>query len=321
MSIRRLLLCAFGAATLAMTGCRTTAPAQMGHPLLGSGHGIDHATLLTRDLKTTSTVYADELGFTITPYEKYENGFENAVAYFEGNTYLELWGVHDAALAAKSSEASVLEEPDGLAWLILHVGSTDATAAWLRARGHTLFGPDNIGEDPWLYRLAGLERSTIPGRRIFFIEYNEPYYASRPKNPEKSRLRETHANTAKSLRSAWIGVKDIEAAVAAYEGIGFRVTRELALPHLQAQARELAAGEGTILLVHSDDPASPVNAALGTRADRMLGVSIQVASLDAARASITRKAQGASEDYAGPYGRSLLVPAARAGGTWLEFFE
>ena len=321
MSIRCLILSLLGCASLALAACASTDADAPLHPLIGSGHGIDHATVLTRDLAATSLKYTDELGFTVTPYDKYENGFENAVVYFQDKTYLEFWGVHDAALAAKSSEADILEDPDGLTWLILHVGSTDAAATWLRARGHALFGPFNNSEEPWLYRLTGLERSTIPGRKLFFIEYNEAYLASRPKDPEKDRRRETHANTAQRLHATWIGVKDLDSAVAAYEGIGFRVTRDVSLPHLQARARELSAGKGAILLVQAIEPSSPVSAALGERADRMLGVSIRVASLASARFAVTQKGRGVSDDYAGPYGRSLLVPASRAGGAWVEFFE
>lgn len=310
-------------AALVLAGCAGHGGTKMAHPLLGSGNGIDHATVLTRNLSSTSSVYTDSLGFTVTPYSKYENGFENSVVYFAdtGKTYLELWGVHDPEAAAKTEQASVLSERDGLMWLTLHVGSTDATAAYLRARGHELFGPDNIGEDPWFYRLTGLERSTIPGRRIYFIEYNEPYYASKPKNPEKNRLRQTHANTAESLRSVWIAVKDIDAAVAAYQGIGFSVKRGIELPHLKAKAQELEVGGGTILLVHSEVADSPVSAFLGTHGDRMMGASIKVANLATAQSFLAGNAKLSLTVYPGVYGRSILVPAERAGGTWLEFFE
>ena len=318
---RCLFVIAFAA--LALVGCAASGGTKTTHPLLGSGRGIDHATVLTRDLARTSSIYTNSLGFTVTPYSKYENGFENAVVYFADTdkTYLELWGVHDPVVAAKSEIASVLAEPDGLMWLNLHVSSTDATAAYLRARGHELFGPDNIGEDPWFFRLTGLERSTIPGRRIYFIEYNEAYLASRPKNPEKNRLRETHANTAEDLRSAWIAVKDIDAAVAAYQGIGFRVRRGVDLPHLKAKAQELEAGGGTILLVHSEVADSPVSAFLGARSDRMMGASIKVANLATAQSFLTGNAELSLPVYPGIYGRSILVPAEHAGGAWLEFFE
>lgn len=310
------------AATL-LIGCTASGGARTAHPLLGSGNGIDHATVLTRDLAGTSSLYTSSLGFTVTPYSKYENGFENAVMYFGDaeKTYLELWGVHDPAVAAKGPMGSVLAERDGLTWLTLHVGSTDATAAYLRARGHELFGPDNIGDDPWIYRLTGLERSSIPGRRIYFIEYNDPYLDSRPKNPEKRRSRETHANTAESLRSVWIAVKDIDAAVAAYQAIGFRVRREVKLPHLMAKARELETGAGTILLVHSEVGDSPVSTFLGTQGDRMMGASIKVANLATAQSFLTGRNKLSLPAYPGVYGRSILVPAEHTGGAWLEFFE
>lgn len=312
-----------GLASLCLVGCAASGGTRTPHPLLGNGRGIDHATILTRDLASTSSVYKTRLGFTVTPYSKYDFGFENAVIYFadSGKTYLELWGVHDPAAAAKSEIASVLSEPDGLMWLNLHVGSTDSTAAYLRARGHELFGPDNFGENPWFYRLTGLERSTIPGRLIYFIEYNDAYYASRSKDPEKSRLRQTHANTGKGIRSVWIAVKDIDPAVAAYKSIGFKVTRDVKLPHLKAVAKELQAGYGTILLVHSDVPDSPVSKFLGTHTDRMMGASIEVANLATAQLYLAENAKLSLPVYTGVYGRSVLVPAEHAGGAWLEFFQ
>lgn len=319
--LRCLSVIAF--ATVALVGCAASGGTPSAHPLLGSGRGIDHATVLTRDLAATSSIYSDRLGFTVTPYRKYDNGFENAVVYFADadRTYLDLWGVRDPAVAAKSEIASVLVEPDGLTWLNLHVSSTDAAAAYLRARGHELFGPDSIGEDPWFFRLTGLERSTIPGRRIYFIEYNEAALAGPPKNPENKRLRETHANTAEDLRSAWIAVKDIDAAVAAYRGIGFSVRRGVELPHLKAKAQELEAGGGTILLIHAEAADSPVGAFLGTRSDRMMGASIKVANLATAQSFLGGNAKLSLPVYPGIYGRSILVPADHTGGTWLEFFE
>lgn len=306
-----------------LAGCAATGAGKEVHPLLGSGRGIDHATVLTRDLAAISSVYRDRLGFTVTPYSKYDNGFENAVIYFgdTGKTYLELWGVHDAALAAKTQQATALAEPDGLMWLTLHSGSTDATAAYLRAKGHELSGPDNIGEDPWFYRIAGLERSSLPGRRIYFIQYNDPYLDSRPQDPEKGRLRQTHANTAQSLRSVWIAVQDIDAAAAAYESIGVRAGRDVELPQLKARGRELVVGGGTLLLVQSAVAEGPVAAFLGARSDRMLGASVQVANLGTATSVVARGSGNRLPGYAGIYGPSILVPADRAGGMWLEFFE
>jgi hypothetical protein len=315
----RLRLAAIAAlASLALGSCSTLDPSAP-NPVIGSGRGLDHATVLTRSLAGASATYAS-LGFKVTPYRKYDNGFESAVIYLADEAYIELFGIHDREAVAKTEQASVLAEPDGFTWLNLHVGSTEAAAAHLRAKGHVLFGPDSIGGDPWIFKLAGLKEPTLPGNRVYVIEYNDADFATRPRNLERKRLRETHANTAQALRSAWIAVKDVDAAARSYADIGFRGTRSIELPQLNARAQELAAGNGTILLVHAAASSGPVVNFLGTRKDRLMGVSVKVASLAAARSSLSPDAK-AGPEYAGPYGRSFLVPASGAGGMWVEIFE
>lgn len=89
MSISRFLTLA-AVSALSLAGCAATGGSRPAHPLLGSGRGIDHATVLTRDLASTSSMYTNSLGFTVTPYDKYENGFENAGA--DGVIREGLWG-------------------------------------------------------------------------------------------------------------------------------------------------------------------------------------------------------------------------------------
>ena len=52
-----------------------------------------------------------------------------------------------------------------------------------------------------------------------------------------------------------------------------------------------------------------------------MGVSIEVENLEKTRAALNERLHQELAVYSGPFGKSVLVPAGLAAGTWMEFFE
>lgn len=321
MRLRDLRIALAAGALVAITTAVPTGAFAADHPVLGTGHGVDHATWLTRSLAQTSRTFAD-LGFNVSPVDSYDNGFENGTIYFSDGTYLELFGVHDAQAVAAGSESHAVDGPEGLTWVTIDTSSVADTVNYLEARGHELFGPESL-PDPaaWSYRLAGLERDSLPGRRLYFIEYNdERRQTRRQARPETWRVRETHGNGAQGLRSVWVAVRDLAEAETAYRRNGFALGRQFDLPHLQAVAREISTGDRSIVLVQSAAD-SPVSHRLGSGSAAFIGASVRVQDLARARSIMMESGISDLPEYTGPYGRSLLVPPAKAGGSWLELYQ
>lgn len=301
----------------------TSAPAALAaHPVLGTGHGVDHGTLLTHNLVQTSRTYA-ELGFTIWPIGSHDDGFESSTMYFPDGTYLEIYGVRDANEVAKGTEAHAVAGPDGLTWLTMDTSSLHDAVAFLRQRGHQLDEPFAVPEGPaWRYKLAGLQKDTLPGHWIYFIEYNPAQRAARrAQRPAEWRFKETHRNGAQGLRAVWVAVRKLADAEKQYQQSGFELGRRLELPHLKAVGREVLAGSGAIILVEPAAVDSPAAAFVQATPAAFMGLSLKVAALAQTKTILAEGGLTELRDYAGPFGRSTLVPADKAGGAWLEFFE
>ena len=294
--------------------------------ILGSGHGVDHVGIAVRDLETAKKTYRDVLGFAVFAGGKHPNGTRNGGPALESG-YLELITFWDRTKTEGGVVAKFLEKHEGALFLGLDVFPVDDTAKLLRARGLNIQGPEagSISDDPeqhdqppslGAWRLVGLETGAVPAAHLpakstdalFFIQYQG--------------VGTVHPNTAKTLSSVWMAVSDLEASVRAYESMGFRAARKLAAPQLEAQAQEIEAGQGTILLLQPRESAGKVASFLAERgAEGIMGVSIEVASLQTARSLLQANAKRQFDPYAGPYGQSILISPELTHGLWIEFFQ
>jgi len=110
------------------------------------------------------------------------------------------------------------------------------------------------------WRLGRFESGPVPAAHIptrstdaiFFIQYN-------------SWSATVHPNTAKKLSSVWMAVRDLEATLNEYESMGFRPARKLAAPRVGPKGQEIEAGEGTILLLQSNESTGKVASFLADR--------------------------------------------------------
>lgn len=78
---------------------------------------------------------------------------------------------------------------------------------------------------------------------------------------------------------------------------------------------------GDLLFLEPNTYLSPVYEFLVTRGENLMGVSIEVADLEIARQIIERGYGEEFEPYDGLSGRSIRIPAAKAHGVHLEFYE
>jgi catechol 2,3-dioxygenase-like lactoylglutathione lyase family enzyme/predicted lactoylglutathione lyase len=257
--------------------------------VLGSGHGIDHVGIAVRDLESAKNTYRQVLGFSVFAFGKESHGVRSGGSYLESGL-LELVTPWDRTQPIGAVVATFLEKHEGAMYLGLDVSPVDETVKFLRTRGFNFQGPEtgSMREDSdqhdyarleGSWRLGGFESGPVPAAHIptrstdaiFFIQY-DPLAAT------------VHPNTAKKLSSVWMAVRDLEATVKEYESMGFRSGRKLAAPQLGAKSQEIEAGDGIILLLQSHQPTGKVASFLAERgAEGIMGVSIEVASLQTAR--------------------------------------
>lgn len=284
-------------------------------PLIGSGQGIDHVTLLTNDVGAAAKRFADDFGFTVGPLRKLDFGCEAAIIYLPDRTYIELYGIHDRETVRGGTEAFALEAPEGLTWVTLDVDSAARVAEFLKQLGKPVFVFKSPDTESWRFQLTGPEKPFLPGGRIFFIEYNDPVIARfRAENQALVEAREAHANSAQGLRSVWIAVPDLTAAASTFASAGMIAGPAFDFGALSTRAREISMPGGTILLVQQQPEAAPGDAAF-------TGISIKVDDLDALRGRVRRQRGLDLQPYAGRYGRSVLIPASLGYGTAIEFFQ
>lgn len=322
-AVMRLTAIALLAASMALlSGCASTSDqTSMRQPLLAGGRGIDHVTILTRNLAAASDEYASRLGFTVGPPRRHSFGLTSASIYFADDTFIELSGVHDGAKVVEVGEGFAVNADEGVRWVTLHSGLITETASFLKQRGIPVWGPFTLPADAkpgqWTRRLIGPEGQVFPGGRLYFVEYNDGLYSERrAEDAADVRTRHVHANSVLGLRSVWVAVRDLRAAAAAYEAAGLIAGPEIRLDVLDTNSREIRTPGGTILLVQT----RPETESAGSQ-DSFSGISLKTENLDRVRALIRQSQSLELRPYQGLYGRSILVPATLARGAWIEFFE
>ncbi len=300
-------------------------PADRNAGVLGDGWGIDHVAIVVRNLEAAEELYRSQLGFTVSPGGSFPHfgSVRNSIIGF-GQSYLEVITVDPAtAIGLGEALAGFLSQTEGALMLGLHVSSTQHTADFLRERGFEIAGPvggtitlDGEAETPperWRY--VGFAQPILPADPVFFLEYDSTEGIALPVPPAQ------HANTAQRLATVWMAVSDLDAAAAAYELIGLPAGREIRHEHLGAVGREVPAGSGAIWLLEATDVQGAVASFLARRGEGVIGIGIEVGSLDRATTSLAGNIQQQITPYAGIYGRSILLNPELACGTWIELFQ
>jgi hypothetical protein len=297
--------------------------------LLGGELGLDHVAVAVRDLDAAKATYG-KLGFAAPSPGKLPNGIQNINYYFVDTTYLETMTAWDAKKAGWL--ASFTKKHEGAYFLALCIRSAEDTTAFLRQRGFEMAPPipgtiqvPGTGNAPReLWKTLFFKKSPFPEGSLFFIAYGQQVRQAlfdRLKNRRVRRMYFTHPNTALGVRAVWMAVKNAAVADRAFQAIGLPPGREVQSKVLGARGRLVPAGIGDILVLEPSDPKGKVAAFLADRGEGLLGISIQVRRVAAARVVVE---QGLGRPFIPSstfYGEGLLLPPELTHGTWLELSE
>lgn len=296
---------------------------------LGDGRGIDHIAIATKDLEGATGQYYQTLGFAAPQRTTLPNGVENGIIWFADGTYLELFTFYDREKAGFL--AAVVGEKEGGIFYALDISSAEETIAYLREKGFEVTEPiggttavEGMTEaPPELWRYVMFMKPITAANEFFLIEYHrEALMALSQKYPEFSPpTSAVHANTAKSLKSVWVAVNDLDAAIQAYSSLGLALGEKVIVPQINAAGVAVEAAESVILLLEPVDAVGVTAAFLAQRGPGLIGMSVEVGNLQTAEKLIEANTGQHFESYGGVFGESVLVAAELTNGIWLELFQ
>ena len=155
---------------------------------------------------------------------------------------------------------------------------------------------------------------------IFLIEYD--------KNQSEKWHREAsdagrfkHPNTAMGIRSVWIAVDDVAKESKSLDSVGFRIAKGKRINGIGGDGPQTDAGRGVIRVLQPSDPKGKVASFLADRGEGIMGITIEVSSLQKARDIIEQATKQKFAPYQGVHGNSILVPPSLTRGVWLELFQ
>lgn len=289
--------------------------------------GLDHVMLAVKDLTVVKELFVDTLGFKEGPGAHLPGGRENFILGFSNKRYLEPITVHP--IDETSRLGAFLSKHEGSPAMALRVPSAERTAQYLRKRGFAITGPTaggpvaegNGASEPMFYYV--IFKQPILPNGLFFIEYNEEARRKVVEQlPSEKKNFTEHPNTASCLRAVWVAVNDVNKAAESYQSIGFKVDDVAHIPNLKGKGRQIRlAGSGYILLLEAEDASSAVASFLEDRGEGIMGVTIEVGNLDKVQALLKAKLQRDFVPYDGFLGRSILIPANKVHGLYIEMVE
>jgi len=305
---------------------------------VGAALGLEHVVFPVRDLSDASETFQQDLGFAVTPGTPHASGTIDNSVIFANEGYIELLGIHDPLSKAPIVEEvkTILSKREGPVTIGVRVASVSASVEYFKARGCEVRGPNESRfPDPETGQLSPPLYSNleIVGDRpyvrdqIFFLEKLEKnfqeYHTTNARAAAYLRSWVTvHPNTARRIGAAWLAVDDVEKAATAYADIGLkaRPVRPASVPGVDVAAIRL--GTGSLLLAQPRASSSPFSDVLsdGGGAAAMVGISIEVASIEDAASSLGPDVRRSAR-YDGWFGRSFQVLPDQAHGAWLEFYE
>jgi mono/diheme cytochrome c family protein/rhodanese-related sulfurtransferase len=119
-------------------------PATNGSRLLGAGFGINTATLVVNDLKTSRDYYSDTLGFSKRRSDEYKKGIydgtlTNRISFPDMST-LELMTIEDSLVTPNTPDfiTAFLAKYEGVQSYSLSTSSADTTYSWLTSQAFVM---------------------------------------------------------------------------------------------------------------------------------------------------------------------------------------
>lgn len=299
---------------------------------LGDGRGIDHVSSLVRleNFEAASSVWTDQLGFSVTPTLLSPLGAKNRLIWFNDLTYLEIVAFTELN-DFTAPFLAFLEDHEGGKFYGTDVVNADRAAEFLTNAGYPNTGPvpalpltleptgETVGSTP-LWRTIVLTERVAPDNSNFFLDYDEAQvrrmFAEFP-----SLAPRRHPNTAQKIDSLWLVVSDLDAAIDFYEGLGLEVRfRHKKIPYLGGRGAEVRYNNNTLVLLEPDGPGLVADFA-AERGEGILGVSLQVGNLRVAR-DLVNGNTGLNLQTFKYRGRSrFLIPASLTHGFLIEMVK
>jgi catechol 2,3-dioxygenase-like lactoylglutathione lyase family enzyme len=300
---------------------------------LGDGRGIDHVASLVRleNFDAAANVLTQKLGFVATPALQSPLGARNRLIWFRDRSYLEI------ATFTERNEFTApflnfLEHHEGAKFYGTEVVNAAQAIAFLNGAGYPNVGPipappltivatgDAIGTTP-LWNSIILTSRLAPDNSNFFLDYDEAevhqMFVDFPALAPPRR----HPNTAQKIDTLFLVVSDLDAAIDYYEGLGLEVgSKHKRIPYLGARGAKVKYRNNTVTLLEPEGPGLAADFA-AERGEGILGVSIQVGSLETARSLVNRKT-GLNLQTFNYKGRDrFLIPASLTHGFMIEMIE
>jgi catechol 2,3-dioxygenase-like lactoylglutathione lyase family enzyme len=159
-----------------------------------------------------------------------------------------------------------------------------------------------------------------PDNSNFFLDYDETQVQQMFHDFQVLAPR-PHPNTARKIDTLWLVVSDLDAAIDFYEGLGLEVKfKNKKIDYLGGRGAEVRYKNATLALLEPDGPGLVADFA-ADRGEGILGVSIEVGSLQTARALINGNT-GLNLQAFKDKGRSrFLIPASLTHGFLIEMVE
>lgn len=291
--------------------------------------GFDHFMWAVRDLDRAPAFLRDTLGFELVGTRNVMGSLANVLVWFEDDSFLEpLAPVRDDTDFGRLV-GTFLDRHEGSWQLALNADPLEAVAETLGAHGREVPTPGEGGvlqmddrDDLPLPMWRAMRIADPPGHYLFFWHLAPGWEAMKAAAPDLDPTRVVdHPNTARGIGAGWVAVWSLDETAARFARLGISLGEPVEVPRLGAVARRATFEKGDLLFLEPTATASPVRAFLATRGENLMGVSITVADLEAARRALEQGYGEPFEPYDGLDGRSLYVPADRAHGVHLEFVE
>ena len=299
---------------------------------LGDGRGIDHVGPMVRleNFDATASVWADQLGFSLTPTLLSPLGAKNRLIWFSDLSYLEILAFTDLN-EFTAPFLAFLEQHEGAAFYGTEVVDAEQAMAFLTGAGYPNIGPipappltiestgEVVGLSP-LWRSIILTERVAPANSNFFLDYDEaqvqqmfdefPVLAPQP-----------HPNTAQKIDTLWLVVSDLDAAIDFYEGLGLEVRfKNKKIHYLGARGAEVRYRDNTLALLVPNGPGLVADF-VADRGEGILGASIEVGDLDTAHTLIQGNTGLTLPIFKDKGRERFLIPASLTHGFLLEMVE
>ena len=287
---------------------------------------IDHILLWGRTIDQLTAVMAVKLGFQVMPGRD-PHGVANRYVRMADGSYLEL-----EAITRPQAEMDPGMQADQAA---LHGGPGSRTFGLrspalddLRvALQHAGFAPtpvfsaspdDPDGEGPHApprWRLFAFAREPLSSH-LFFIDYARRHLApDRTADDVKARV---HPNGARALSAVWLLSADAAADRAQFTRMGFGGGAPIRMPQIAARGYCVPVGRKRVYVLQPDG-AGVAAEALRRGGPQVLGVSLAVADLAAAKRRVERGYEHEIASYQGTLGASFMAPTQQDLGLLVEF--